>query len=131
MPMLTLLESLQAATAPTDAWGQLLAGGTAAGLVAALFVFVLRHTTASHEKTMATLAEAMKHSAGKHEEAASAFATALREAAASHASATATFAEAVAQQQRLCEESKAAIVREMRAAADAREARILETFHRP
>jgi len=36
--------------APVDDYSKLLAGGSAAALVAGLFVFAMRHTTASHEK---------------------------------------------------------------------------------
>lgn len=56
---LCLLE--QVADAAGIPWTQL-AGGGAAGLVALLFIYTMRHTSAAHEKCQTTFSETVKDS---------------------------------------------------------------------
>ena len=51
-----------------DGWAKLIAGGGAATLVAGLMVWVLRHTTASTERTTAVFATSTKESIDKFAE---------------------------------------------------------------
>lgn len=63
---------------PAPEWAPLVAGGTSAGLVSGLFVFVLRRTTESHERIVDKFSAAIKDVTEKHEAAGNRFAETIR-----------------------------------------------------
>ncbi len=95
---------------PAPEWAPLVAGGTSAGLVSALFVFVMRRTTESYERISATFAAAIKDEQEKAAKVADAFATTVQQL---HAAAS---------------ESLANLLRETRAANDSAQARLIEAL---
>lgn len=100
----------QVPDAAASAWPQIIAGGSAAALVAWLFVFVLNRTTASHEKCTAAFAEAVKDGNEKL------------------VTATEKFAQSVADQSKACGETTATLLREARQSSEQREARLIEVL---
>lgn len=100
----------QVPEAAATAWPQIIAGGSAAALVAGLFVFVLNRTTASHEKCTASFADAVKDGNQKMAEA------------------TQKFAQSVADQSKACGETTATLLREARQSSEQREARLIEVL---
>jgi hypothetical protein len=100
---------------------QIVAGGSAAALVAALFVFVLRHTTTSRERSEQMFAQAiekMEDSRARGEEKTS---LVVREMSERHQLACIEFTKAITEQGIRCDTNTAALLREERAANEARE----------